>query len=405
MGQGAVEKVENPVRIGVLGASQVATYALIWPAKRLPDVEVAAVAARDATRAKEYAKKHGIPMSYGSYQELLEDPTLTAIYVATPNGLHGDWAAAALKAGKHVLCEKPFTANAGEAKSVQSVASKRKLLCREAFHYKEHPANKAVAHMLQSGAIGDLKQLNVQVLVPSWAFNKNDIRFQFKLAGGTMMDAGCYCAHTLRFFPGCSRPKVVSATAGKLVDNGRVDGHMTAVISYPASCGAAVGAVGKLEADLRHGGLWPQTRFTAVGTRGRLEMDNFIMPFMGHTLSITRALPDVTSPSNKCDSIGGELREREQKLAVYGSNESNYYYQLRRFITDLQVLEDKQASKQCRRAVRDAMTADADDAIDNMTLIDSIYKAASLPVREPTSTFVSSKAEAKQLVPASKSSK
>jgi predicted dehydrogenase len=77
-----------------------------------------------------------IPQAYGSYQELIDDPTLTAIYVATPNGLHGDWAAAALKAGKHVLCEKPFTANAAEAKAVQQVAAKKKLLCREAFHYK-----------------------------------------------------------------------------------------------------------------------------------------------------------------------------------------------------------------------------------------------------------------------------
>lgn len=82
-----------------------------------------------------------------------------------------------------------------------------------------------------------------------------------------MMDAGCYCAHTLRFFPGCSRPKVISATAEKLCDDGRVDGRMTASISYPAAGSAAAGAVGRLEADLRHGGLWPQTRFTAVGTR------------------------------------------------------------------------------------------------------------------------------------------
>lgn len=77
-----------------------------------------------------------IPKAYGSYQELIDDPSLTAIYVATPNGLHGDWAAAALKAGKHVLCEKPFTANADEAKAVQHTAAKCKLLCREAFHYK-----------------------------------------------------------------------------------------------------------------------------------------------------------------------------------------------------------------------------------------------------------------------------
>ncbi|KAF6253992.1 hypothetical protein COO60DRAFT_364115 [Scenedesmus sp. NREL 46B-D3] len=243
LGRNPVQKTDKPVRIGVLGASQVATYALIWPAKRIAEVEVAAVAARDRKRAADYAKKHGIPVAYGSYQQLVDDPSLTAIYVATPNGLHGDWAEAALRAGrcscammegacttpltgvqspclcvaygywtrsqqlptldvpaltplshmrlpatslhcwcielcslwcpaagKHVLCEKPFTANAEEARSVQSAAAKRKLLCREAFHYKEHPANKAVAELLQSGAIGQLKQLAVQVLIPAWAF-------------------------------------------------------------------------------------------------------------------------------------------------------------------------------------------------------------------------------------------
>eukprot|EP00775_Hariotina_reticulata_P008090 gene8090-8283_t len=392
MGHGAVAKSEKPVRIGILGASQVATYALIWPAKRLADVEVVAVAARDAKRAADYAKKHGIPVSYGSYQELINDPTLQAIYVATPNSLHGDWTAAALAAGKHVLCEKPFTANADEARSVQAVASKKKLLCREAFHYKEHPANKALAHLLQSGVIGQLKFLKVQVLVPSWAFGKDDIRFHMKLAGGTMMDAGCYCAHTLRFFPGCSRPKVAWATAEKLVDDGRVDGRMTAQLQYPSSskgAGLTAGTVGQLEADLRHTELWPRTHFAAEGTKGRLEMDNFIMPFMGHALTLTRLVqdPDLLLSGNQ-EGAQDLRQEQQQKLAVYGSGESNYYYQLQRFITDLKVLDDGAASKQQRKALQESMTADARDCIDNMTLIDSIYKAAGLPVRKPTKSFV-----------------
>eukprot|EP00878_Enallax_costatus_P016954 GHUV01017797.1.p1 GENE.GHUV01017797.1~~GHUV01017797.1.p1 ORF type:complete len:137 (+),score=39.32 GHUV01017797.1:588-998(+) len=131
-------------------------------------------------------------------------------------------------------------------------------------------------------------------------------------------------------------------------------------------------------------------------------MDNFIMPFMGHTLTITRTISDPNSSNHKSDSLGGELRERDQKLAIYGSGESNYYYQLQRFISDLQVLEDKHASRQSRKAVRAAMKADADDAIDNMTLIDNIYRAAGLPLRQPTSAFVGTAAEAKQLMPPSR---
>eukprot|EP00879_Flechtneria_rotunda_P032865 GHRR01036284.1.p1 GENE.GHRR01036284.1~~GHRR01036284.1.p1 ORF type:complete len:124 (-),score=23.81 GHRR01036284.1:510-881(-) len=88
-------------------------------------------------------------------------------------------------------------------------------------------------------------------------------------AGGTLMDAGCYCAHTLRFFPGCSRPKVRAAHAEKLVDYGRVDGHMSAELSYPPLEGSVLcaGTVGRLEADLRHMSLWPTTKFTALGTK------------------------------------------------------------------------------------------------------------------------------------------
>jgi len=95
---------------------QVATYALIWPARRLADVEVVGVAARDPVRAQRYAAAHGLPRAYGCYEALVEDPTLDAVYVGLPNGLHGRWTAAALQAGKHVLCEKPFAANQEEAR-------------------------------------------------------------------------------------------------------------------------------------------------------------------------------------------------------------------------------------------------------------------------------------------------
>lgn len=409
---GPTSKDPSAIRIGVLGASQVATYALIWPAKRRTDVVVAAVAARDAGRAQQYAKQHGIPQAYGSYQELIDDPSLTAIYVATPNGLHGAWAAAALQAGKHVLCEKPFAANASEAREVQGTAAKKKLLCREAFHYKEHPANKTVANLLQSGAIGQLKQLEAKVLIPAYLFNKNDIRFKAKLAGGTAMDAGCYCAHSLRFFPGCSRPRVLDAAASKLVDGRQIDGRMTATLTYPCgsssssgSAGAlAAGAVGVMEADLRHEGLWPTTHFIATGTKGRLEMKNFIMPPVGHSISLTRLVTDPTSrdnPDRQPGVIGDNLREVKQTLEVYGSGESNYYYQLDRFISDLKVLEDKAASKEAKRAVQAAMRADADDAIDNMQLVDSIYQAAGMPIRQPSSYFLTTgSAEARSQLPA-----
>ncbi|KAF8060547.1 D-xylose 1-dehydrogenase NADP(+) 2 [Scenedesmus sp. PABB004] len=373
--------------VGASSPGRVATYALIFPAKLLPNVTVAAIAARDADRAAAWAARFGIPRSYGSWEELVADESLAAIYVATPNGWHGACTRAALDAGKHVLCEKPFAANAVEARAVQRAASARGLLCREAFHYREAPANKAVAGLLQGGAIGELRSFDVEVRIPSWAFGRGDIRFAAALAGGTMMDAGCYCAHALRFFPGCSRPTVTAAQASKLMDGGLVDGAMAATLAYPRprrGGGGALGAgaVGRLEADLRHPGLWPRTRFVARGTKGRLEMDNFIMPFLGHTLTLTRAPADPADPRDR-GGAGGGAREVVTKLAVYGSGESNYYNQLQRFVSDLRVLRDPASPKEAVAAVRRAQAADAADAVDNMALIDQIYAAAGLPRRRP----------------------
>src|SRR5437879_5789170 len=127
------------VRIGILGAARTSANALIGPAGRSGDAVVSAVAARDPLRAKEYAAKHKIPKVADGYAELLADPEIDAIYNPLPNGLHGRWTIAALEAGKHVLCEKPFTANADEARQVAEVAQLTGLVVMEAFHYRYHP--------------------------------------------------------------------------------------------------------------------------------------------------------------------------------------------------------------------------------------------------------------------------
>src|SRR3954453_3465142 len=128
-----------PLRIGILGAARIAPAALIKPARRVDEVEVAAVAARDRVKAERFASKHGIPTVHDSYESLLDDPTIDAIYNPLPNGLHGRWTIAALEAGKHVLCEKPFTANADEAEQVAEVEAATGLVAMEAFHYRYHP--------------------------------------------------------------------------------------------------------------------------------------------------------------------------------------------------------------------------------------------------------------------------
>src|SRR5882672_9684205 len=129
----------SPLRIGVLGAARIVPAALIRPARKVSGVTVAAVAARDADRARAFANRHGIPATQPDYRALIEDPALDAIYVPLPNGLHAEWTLAALAAGKHVLCEKPLTSNADQAGQVATAAAGSGLVVMEAFHYRYHP--------------------------------------------------------------------------------------------------------------------------------------------------------------------------------------------------------------------------------------------------------------------------
>ena len=127
------------LRIGTLGAARITPAALLKPASRLPEVTVSAVAARDPDRARRFADKHRIRRVHPSYQALLDDPAIDAIYNPLPNSLHAAWTLRAIEAGKHVLCEKPFTANAVEAAEVAAAAKASGLVVMEAFHYRYHP--------------------------------------------------------------------------------------------------------------------------------------------------------------------------------------------------------------------------------------------------------------------------
>src|SRR5450759_3080872 len=198
----------DTVRIGILGAARIAPAAVIKPAKSISAAVIDAVAARDRDRADAFASKHGIPKVRDSYAALVADPQLDAIYNPLPNGLHAQWTIAALEAGKHVLCEKPFTANTKEAEAVAAVAQRTGLVVMEAFHYRYHPLAHRMREIVESGELGTIRRVETALCFPLPKFS--DIRYQYDLAGGATMDVGTYTVHTARLL-GCEEPDVVSA--------------------------------------------------------------------------------------------------------------------------------------------------------------------------------------------------
>ena len=146
---------------------------------------------------------------HDSYAALLADPDIDAIYNPLPNGLHAEWTIAALEAGKHVLCEKPFTANAKEAEDVAAVATRTGLVVMEAFHYRYHPLAQRMREIVESGELGTIRRVETALCFPLPKFS--DIRYQYDLAGGATMDVGTYTVHMARLLgarsPRSSRPK------------------------------------------------------------------------------------------------------------------------------------------------------------------------------------------------------
>src|SRR5256885_6357900 len=176
------------LRVGVLGAARIAPNALIKPARDVAEVEVTAIAARDKAKADRFATKHGIPRVHDRYDALLADPDIDAIYNPLPNGLHGKWTIAALEAGKHVLCEKPFTANADEAVEVAKVEARTGLVVMEAFHYRYHPLAARLVEIVHDGMLGTIEHIETSMMFP--LLPRGDIRWQLGLAGGSTMDVG-----------------------------------------------------------------------------------------------------------------------------------------------------------------------------------------------------------------------
>lgn len=329
--------MSTPLRIATLGAARITPMALVRPARQVDGVEVVAVAARDRTRASKFALKHRIAHVAESYDALLSDPDIDAIYNPLPNGLHAEWTMRALRAGKHVLCEKPFASNADEASRVRTEAAKLPLVVMEAFHYRYHPLALRTLELTTGGELGALKRIETAMCIPLPI--PGDIRYRLDLAGGATMDTGCYAIHMLRTFSG-EEPEVVSATP--ILASKGVDRAMTADVRFES------GATGQMTCS-----LWSR-RLLKLGVRvelegGEVRVTNPVAPQFFHSLKWRRT---------------GESSWRKERF----DKTPTYTYQLRAFV--------------------DAVTTGApfptsvDDAVLNMRVIDAVYRAAGLEPRQ-----------------------
>ena len=321
----------SPIRIGVLGAAAIVPAALTNPARSVPEAKVVAIAARDSNRAHAFARKHHIPRVHQTYNDLLADSKIDAIYNPLPNSLHAEWTIRALRAGKHVLCEKPFASNAQEAEEMANAARDTGLVLSEAFAYRYHPLTRRVKEIIASGELGRVQHIEAQFcfLLPS----RNNIRFKYELAGGALMDCGCYPVSLIRFLAE-AEPTVDRAQARLFAP--QVDHKMSADLSF------ADGRTAHLVCDM----LSPKLFRSSLQVRGEAGKLQVINPYHPHWFNWLR------------------VRGRNGSHSKHVGGGDVYLLQLRAFVKAI-LGEIK-------------LNTDPPDAIDNMRVIDAIYEKAGL---------------------------
>jgi hypothetical protein len=229
----------DALRIGVLGAAKVNRFGILLPARALSEVTIVAIGARDVARAKQLAQSWGVS-KYGDYDAVLTDPDVEAVYVPLLNGLHYKWAAAALRAGKHVLLEKPLTANADEARALVKLAHSRKLVLFEAYHWAYHPLAARMREVLRSGELGQLVELEITAGIPSagallealgWRARTRDpsSKMDVSLGGGKFLGQGCYAISAARYLLGEPVRSHRTPHARKVAALGPLQAHLPSI--------------------------------------------------------------------------------------------------------------------------------------------------------------------------------
>jgi predicted dehydrogenase len=265
------------VRWGVLGVANIATAKVIPAMQRAAGCEVVAIASRDSARASRAAADLAIPRAYGSYDALLADPDIDAVYIPLPNHLHVPWTTRAAEAGKHVLCEKPIGLHAAEARTLLDVRDRTGVRIQEAFMVRTHPQWVRARALADSGELGEVRAMSG--FFSYYNVDPSNVRNVAAWGGGGLMDIGCYLVNTARFIFGAEPSRV----AGTLDLDGKfgVDRQASVVLDFSGRH-----AVGICSTQLQY-----YQRMQIVGTTGRVEID---IPFNAPIDRPCRLLVDRT---------------------------------------------------------------------------------------------------------------
>ncbi len=249
----------DPVRWGVLGVAKIANEKVIPPLKSSPLVTVAAIASRDRARAEAAARAHGIPRAYDSYEAVLADDAVEAVYIPLPNHLHVEWAVKAAEAGKHVLCEKPLALTADGVATLAKAAAENGVHIMEGFMVLSHPLWQKAREMIRADRIGTAQALHMSFASPN--YDPANIRNRAEVGGGSLTDKGCYTVALARYLFDAEPDRVIAAM--DIDPNFQVDRLTTALMAFPKAqasfnCASQLGAYQHL---------------VIMGTRGRIEME------------------------------------------------------------------------------------------------------------------------------------
>ncbi|MDF2722758.1 MAG: oxidoreductase protein [Paenibacillus sp.] len=258
---------QSKLRWGILGCANI-NRSVVPGIQKSRLGEVTAIASRSADKAKEHAEKYGIPQAYGSYEALLADDSIDAVYIPLPNHLHKEWTIRAAEAGKHILCEKPFAIDAEEAEEMVAACEKHGVKLAEAFMYRHHPRYAKVKEIIASGEIGTIRGLRGTFTFNN-SGNTTNFRNNVSMGGGSVYDIGVYPISAARLVLG-QEPEAATAHAFFSPQHGGVDMMASGLLEF--ADGVA------LQFDC---GMWAASRNTLeiVGTDGRIELPSaFVCP-------------------------------------------------------------------------------------------------------------------------------